>query len=471
MTNGQNERQRAERIECDVAVIGAGPGGYVCALRSAGYGLSTVIVDARRVGGTCLNVGCIPSKALIHLADDFHTMREASRQGSPVAAMGLSTADPRLDIDAARAWKDRIVQRLTGGVEGLLRKAKVRHIVGRARIVDGKSFTVTADAGTTTVHCRHLVLATGSVSAELPDLPFGGPILSSTQALELERVPSDLAVVGAGYIGMEIGTAMSKLGARVTVIETGERILPSYDAELTAPVRRHLDELGVTVHTRTRATRYDVEARRLHIEGPEGPGAVPVEHVMVAIGRRPAVHGWNLDALNLDRDDESIRIDARGRTSMRGVYAIGDLTPGPMLAHRAMAQGEMVADVIAGHPRKWDAVVPAVCFTDPEIVTVGAMPGEPGTENASFPFRANGRALTLGGEEGFVRVVWHGPDQAVLGIQAVGRGVSELASYATHAIEMGARLDDVASTVHAHPLLGEAVQEAALKGLGRALHL
>ena len=282
-------------------------------------------------------------------------------------------------------------------------------------------------------------------------------------------------VVGAGYIGLELGTAFAKLGTQVTVVEALPRILPQYDAELTRPVARALDRLGVEVLTGARARR--LVGAALAVETADGKEVrLAADKVLVTVGRRPATDGWGLEEIDPDRDGPFIRIDDQCRTSMRGVYAIGDVTGEPMLAHRAMAQGEMVAEIIAGHRRAWDRrCIPAVCFTDPEIVTAGLSPEEapaPGREirTGQFPFAANGRAMTLGAEDGFVRVVARADNNLVLGIQAVGGAVSELSAAFALAIEMGARLEDVAATVHAHPTQSEAFLEAALKALGRALH-
>ena len=319
------------------------------------------------------------------------------------------------------------------------------------------------------------MIATGSVPVELPALPFGGPVISSTEALALTERPERLVVVGAGYIGLELGTAFAKLGTNVTVVEALPRILPQYDADLTRPVARALDRLGIEVLTGAKANRLTSGA--LSVETADGKEArLKADKVLVTVGRRPATDGWGLEELDPDRDGAFVRIDDQCRTSMRGVYAIGDVTGEPMLAHRAMAQGEMVADILAGHRRSWDKrCIPAVCFTDPEIVTAGLSPDEAkrtgrDIRTGQFPFTANGRAMTLAAEDGFVRVVARADNNLVLGIQAVGGAVSELAASFALALEMGARLEDVAATIHAHPTQSEAFPEAALKALGRALH-
>ena len=462
-------------IACKLLVIGAGPGGYVCAIRAGQLAVDTVIVEKSRPGGTCLNVGCIPSKALIHAADEFHKV-VAMAAGND--ALGISLASPAIDLARTMAWKDRIVGRLNAGVSGLLKKARVKAIEGHARFRDGKTVIVDTETGEQVIRAETIVIATGSAPVELPGLPFGGDVISSTGALALQKVPASLAVVGGGYIGLELGTAFAKLGAKVTVVESMPRILPLYDAELTRPVARRLESLGVTVMTGAKAKGMAEGGGALLVETAGGGGAsVEAEKVLVTVGRKPVTTGWGLEEIDLDMDRRFIRVDDQCRTSMRGVYAIGDVTGEPMLAHRAMAQGEMVAEIVAGHRRAWDRrAVPAVCFTDPEIVSVGLSPEEArkaGSEVkvGQFPFSASGRAMTLQAEDGFVRVVARADNHVVLGIQAVGAGVAELAAAFALSLEMGARLEDVAGTIAAHPTLGEAFQESALKALGHALHI
>ncbi|MEW9804766.1 dihydrolipoyl dehydrogenase [Mesorhizobium sp. ZMM04-5] len=463
-----------KEIACNLLVIGAGPGGYVCAIRAGQLGLDTVIVDMARPGGTCLNIGCIPSKALIHAAEEFSA---ATAMASGKNHVGVSVADPRIDLVRTMAWKDGIVGRLSNGVAGLLKKAGVKMVAGSAAFRDGKTVEVATETGRQLIRARHVVIATGSTPVELPSLPFGGNVIGSTEALAMTSVPATLAVVGGGYIGLELGTAFAKMGARVTVVEAAERILPHYDADLTRPIARRLAELGVEILTSTKARGLASGPGTLLVERADGAEArIAADKVLVTVGRRPVIDGWGRDELVLDMDGHFIRIDDQCRTSMQGVYAIGDVTGEPMLAHRAMAQGEMVAEIVAGHSRAWDKrCIPAICFTDPEIVSAGLSPEAARSAGQAlkigqFPFSASGRAMTLGSDMGFVRVVARADNHVVLGIQAVGTGVSELAAAFSLAIEMGARLEDVAGTVHAHPTLGESFQEACMKALGLALH-
>ncbi|RNF28348.1 dihydrolipoamide dehydrogenase [Massilia aurea] len=463
-----------ETINTTLLIIGGGPGGYVAGIRAGQLGIPAIVVEGANPGGTCLNIGCIPSKALIHAADEYHKAATYAAQESP---LGISVDSPRIDLARTVAWKDGIVKRLTGGVGLLLKKQGVRVVHGWARVLDGKTVEVEADGQETVrIRCEHLLLASGSQAVELPFMPFGGPVISSTEALSQDSVPRRLVVVGAGYIGLELGTAYRKLGSQVTVVEAAERILPAYDAELVKPVAKSLERLGVELRLATSVL--GMEGERVKVRDASGVEAyLEADKVLVAVGRKPATTGWGLENLMLDMAGRAIKVDEQCRTSMRNVWAIGDLTGEPMLAHRAMAQGEMVAEIISGK-RRWfqPAAIPAVCYTDPEIVVAGMSPSEAQAAGidaiqASFPFSANGRAMTIESTDGFVRVVARKDNHLILGWQAVGVGVSELAAGFTQSIELGAQLEDVARTIHAHPTLGEAVQEAALRALGHALHI
>ena len=455
-------------LQAALVVIGGGPGGYVCASRAARLGVDTILVEKGRVGGTCLNVGCIPSKALIHAADLYARARRQAGAGMH----GITVSAPRLDFGATRTWMDEVTGRLRGGVTGLLERSGVKTLSGTASFVDGKTVEVRGETGTTRIRAGAVVIATGSRPADLAALPFGGPILSSTGALALDAPPDKLAIVGAGYIGLELGTAFAKLGSQVTLIEAAGAILPQYDDKLTRPVARRLADLGIALHLDTRVTGWDDAAGRLLLEGRD---PLATDRVVVTVGRVPRFDGLALDELNLRMDGALIHVDDRCRTSMRGVYAIGDVTPGPMLAHRAIAQAEVVADVVAGRDACWDRIcIPAACFTDPEIAVVGQLPAEAAAQGdvvtAEFGFRANGRALTLDDAEGFVRIVARAADHVVLGIQACGPGVSEHLAGFAQAIEAGLRLEDIAATIHPHPTLSETLQEAAMSALGLANH-
>jgi dihydrolipoamide dehydrogenase len=465
-------------MDTQLLVIGGGPGGYIAAIRAAQLGIATTLIEGRHLGGTCLNIGCIPSKAMIHVAAEF----DRARRFADDNALGIRVQAPSFDAAQAGRWKDGVVRRLTDGVATLLRKHGAQVIRGWAEIVDGKTVDVdTMSEGgrqTRRITCEHLLLAPGSKPAALSALPFGGPVISSTEALSPASIPRRLAVVGAGYIGLELGIAYRKLGAEVTVIEMLPHVLPAYDAELARPVAASLRRLGIDVHLSSTALGMNAAGTALRIRDAQGTEReIAADQVLVAIGRRPATAGWGLERLQLDMDGGFIRIDAQCRTSMRNVWAVGDATGEPMLAHRASAQGEMVAEIINGAKRRFEpAAIPAVVFSDPEVVTVGHSPADAAKAgldciHSHFPFSANGRALSLEAGEGFVRVVARRDNHLIVGWQAVGRDVSELAAAFAQSIEMGARLEDVAGTIHAHPTLGEAVQEAAMRALGHALNV
>ncbi len=464
----------SETIHTKVLIIGGGPGGYVAAIRCGQLGLETTLVESHKLGGTCLNVGCIPSKAVIHSAGYFETM---ARAASDKGLHGIKLASPpTLDMAALVAWKETVVKKLNTGVAALLKRAKVRVVQGWAVFSDAK----TCKVGDTTITAEHVILATGSLPVALPFLPFGDKVISSTEALELEELPKKLVVVGAGYIGLELGIALRKLGSDVTIVEALDRILPLYDAELVAPVAKWLKTNGVTVHLSAKAKGADKGG--LVVEMADGKTETfPADRILVTVGRKPNTEGWGRETMALDMDSETggrfVKVDDQCRTSMKNVWAVGDLVGEPMLEHKAATQGEMVAEIIAGHKRRFaPASIPAVCFTEPEIVSAGLLPAEAAakgieTITAVFPFAANGRSLSMDSGEGFVRVVAAKSDHRLLGIQAVGAHVAELSGEFSHALEMGALLEDVAGTIHVHPTLSEAYHEAALRALGHAIHI
>ncbi len=456
-------------------VIGGGPGGYVAAIRAGQLGIPTTLVESGALGGTCLNVGCIPSKALIHAADEYEKTCQYE-DGSP---LGIAVQYNSIDLVQTTRWKDGIVSRMTGGVAGLLKKAGVHVIKGHANIIDGKTVEIVREGEESSrIGCQHLLVATGSYTTELPFMPFGGKVISATEALSPTAVPKRMVVVGAGYIGLELGIAYRKLGAHVSVVEAQDAVLPAYDADLTKAVANSLRGLEVELHLGCSVLGMTEDGSSVRVRGAAGDEfALEADQVLVAVGRKPRTKGFGLESLMIDMDGQFIKVDDQCRTSMRGVWAIGDVTGEPMLAHRAMAQGEMVAEIIAGKKRHFmPAAIPAVCFTDPELVVVGMTPQEAkkaGLDciDAMFPFSANGRALTLEAKDGFVRVVARRDNHLIVGWQAVGKSVSELSAAFSQSLEMGATLEDIGSTIHAHPTLGEAIQEAALRALGHALHI
>ena len=475
----------ADTRKCKVLVVGAGPGGYVAAIRSAQLGLDTVIVEGDKAGGTCLIRGCIPSKAIIHAADQFETLQQHASEGGH---MGLSVAsEPEIDMAALVDWKDAIVDRLNKGVEALLKGAGAELVKGWATFTGPKKCTVETSEGGLEIEAENVIIATGSNHIDLPFMPCDEElILSSTGALDLQKLPKSAAIVGGGYIGLELGCALAKLGTDVTVVEGMDSILGIMDKEIRRPLEIWLKKHKVTVHTDALARGTEIKgkgaSRKAHLtfekEGEEQ--TIKVDKVLVTVGRRPNTKGWGLEnmGVRMDTGGRFIRIDRQCRTNVLGVYAIGDVAGEPMLAHKASAQGEMVAEILAGHKRDFDKVaIPAIVFTEPEIVSVGLSPGEAKERGekiitGKFPLAANGRALTLEAEKtsGFIRVTARESDHVILGIQAVGSHVAELHGEFVLALEMGALLEDIADTVHAHPTMTEAFHEGVLKTLGHAIH-
>ncbi|HEY1630252.1 MAG TPA: dihydrolipoyl dehydrogenase [Rhizomicrobium sp.] len=462
----------SETIDTKVLVVGGGPGGYVAAIRAGQLGLDTTLIEADRVGGTCLIRGCIPSKAIIHVAEEFETMRHAGGKGRHGITL---TAAPRIDFAETVKWKETVVDKLNSGVSTLLKRAKVRVIEGWGTFTDAKTCVV----GDTTIKAEHVILANGSVAVELPFLKFGGPVISSTEALSLSELPKKLVVVGAGYIGLELGIAFRKLGSEVTVVEALDRILPLYDAALTAPVAKWLEKNGVKLHLGAKAKGLAKDGKSLVVETKDGATQeFAADKILVTVGRRPNTEGWGLEKMGVDMDGKFVKVDDQCRTAMKDVWAVGDLVGEPMLEHKAATQGDMVAEIIAGQRKRFDhPPIPAVCFTEPEIVSAGLLPTEVAKDieviTAIFPFAANGRALSMdaGDNGGFVRVIARKDDHRILGIQAVGAHVSELSAEFSLALEMGALLEDIAGTIHVHPTLSEAFHESALRALGHAIHI
>jgi dihydrolipoamide dehydrogenase len=466
-------------IRTKVLVVGSGPGGYVAAIRAGQLGLDTVIFECDRLGGTCLIRGCIPSKAIIHVASKFEEMQHATGKGS----LGISIKQPpTLDLAEAVQWKEGIVKKLNSGVAALLKRAKVKVVEGWAEFSDARTCSVKGNGAPLTISADHVILANGSDPVEIPNLPFGGAVISSTEALSLDRVPEKLVVIGAGYIGLELGIAYRKMGSDVTVVELLDRILPLYDEQLTNPVKKWLENAGVTLHLGAKAVGLVAGKNRpaLKVQTKDGKQVeLPADKVLATVGRRPRTKGWGLEKMAVDMNGKFVKVDHQCRTSMKNVWAIGDLVGEPMLAHKASAQAEMVAEIIAGMTREFRPVtIAAVCFTEPEIVTAGMLPDEAKAAGINaisgiFPLAANGRALSMEGGDngGFVRVVARKDNHRVLGIHAVGSHVSELSGEFAHALEMGAVLEDVAGTIHVHPTLTEAFHEAALRSLGHAIHI
>ncbi|MCY0877669.1 MAG: dihydrolipoyl dehydrogenase [Firmicutes bacterium] len=460
--------------DVDLLVVGGGPGGYVAAIRAAQLGRQVVLIERGAVGGVCLNVGCIPSKALIQTADDLFQLQKGVRRGIAVSAASVNLSE-------FQAFKAGVVARLTGGVRQLLNHYGVRVMEAEARFLDPHQVRAVGEFETVKVRFRHAIVATGSRPRPLDLLPIDGRVVcGSTELLALSRIPAHLVVVGAGYIGLELGTAFRKLGSAVTVLEARSQILPGYDPALVRLVARRLEELGVEVRLNAELTSATVgaESAEIHVTGPRGSATLTADAVLVSVGRIP-----NTDDLDLSRaqirlgPNQRVEVDEALRTSNPDVAAIGDIVPGPMLAHKASYQGRVAAESLSGLPSAFDATaVPAVIFTDPEIATVGMTESEARAAGydpvtGRFPYAANGRAMTLGAEGGEAVVVADRASGQVLGIHVLGAHASDLVGEAALAVEMGATLEDLALTMHAHPTLAETLMEAAEAALGRPIHV
>ncbi len=459
----------------DVVIIGSGPGGYVCGIRCGQLGLKALVVEKEALGGVCLNVGCIPSKALIHASKLFHKARNG-------AHMGIVAGEMSVDLDGMIGWKAGIVGKLTKGVGTLLKANKTKVRMGTGKLVGPGRVAITDSAGETVeVGAKHVVLATGSSPIQIPSLAFDGEtIVDSTGALAPSSLPGHLAVIGGGVIGMELGEVYARLGCKVTVIEALDRVLAVFDKDVVRPLQMKHRKLGIEHKVSTKvvgADRLDEGQVKLRYEDGKGAGELVVDRVLVAVGRRPNTAGLGLETVGLQPDARGfIAVDAQRKTTVDGVWAIGDIVAGPMLAHKASKEAEVCAEAIAGKASAMDvAAIPNVVYTDPEIATVGPSlaelkAGDRKLKIGKFPFGALGRAMSADATEGFARVVGDAETGEVLAVHIVGAEASELVAEAGLALEMSADLEDVALTVHAHPTMAESLMEAAKAALGEAIH-
>jgi dihydrolipoamide dehydrogenase len=458
--------------ERDVLVIGAGPGGYVAAIRAAQLGKKVTIVDKQYVGGVCLNVGCIPSKALITAAHHYEMMT-----GS--ADMGITAEGVRLDFAKVQAWKTGVVNKLTGGVKSLLAGNKVEFVSGEAFFTGPDEVRVAGEYEGARYRFKDCIIATGSRPFELKNLPFGGRILSSTEALGLPEVPKSMIVVGGGYIGVELGQTYAKFGTKVTILEGSPSILPGFEEEATRLVVKNLKKLGVDIVTEAMAQGAVQTGKDVTVTFAAGgkEQQLTAEYVLVTVGRKPNTDELGLDVIGLETNPRGLlEVDAQGRTKLPHIYAIGDIVPGPALAHKASCEGKVAAEAIAGLPSSVDyKAIPAVVFSDPEIASVGLSEKEAkaagrNVVTGKFPYAANGRALSMNAADGFVKLVAEKDTGLVIGALVAGAEASNLIAELGLAIEMGAVLEDLALTIHAHPTLGEIVMETAEGALGQAIH-
>jgi dihydrolipoamide dehydrogenase len=465
----------------DAVVIGAGPGGYPTAIRLGQLKVKTAIIEREYMGGVCLNVGCIPSKAVIHAAKMFEKMGHADDIGISIPGK------PSLDMKKLQTWKGGVVNKLTSGVRTLLKGNGVEIIDGTAKLeksgADGHRITVTGAKGTQTIIAKNIVLATGSRPFEIPGFKVDQKrILDSTGALALDAVPQRMVVIGGGYIGLELGMVYAKFGTKVTVVEALPRVLASMDKDCVAVVERKLKKMGVEVMANTKAKSWEDKGDRavLTVELQDGKTAqIDTDTILLSIGRRPNSENLGLEAVGVATDKRGYVIsDDHLRTNVGGIYAIGDLIGGMMLAHKATKEGEVVAEIIAGHKAAFDVrTIPAVVFTDPEIASTGLtedeakQKGHTDLKVGKFPFAALGRAMSVNDTEGFVKVIGDAKTGELLGLHIVGNGAGDLISEGSLAIEMGAVIDDLRLTVHPHPTLSEAIMEASAVALGEAIHV
>jgi dihydrolipoamide dehydrogenase len=461
----------------DAIVIGAGPGGYPCAIRLAQLGQSVLCVEKEEVGGICLNWGCVPSKALIASSHTLDKIKQAS-------AFGLSAADPHIDPERLQDWKDGIVKKLTGGIRTLFRANGVELTSGEARVIGARSVSIrTREGNQETVDARKaIVVATGSTTIEIPSFKFDGKkILGAREAVSLRYVPKRLLVIGGGVIGLELGGVYQRLGSELAVVEALPTLLTGIDSDLTSIVERRLVKHGAKIFKATKALGYDERADgSLDVRVDVGDGKVEsivADAVLVAVGMRPNGAGLGLEELGVRVEKGFIPTDSAGQTNVQGIFAVGDCSSMPMLAHKATKEGEVVAEVIAGRKAAKDWVaIPAAIFTDPEVASVGLgeqRAREKGIDPrvGKFPFSALGRAMASGETEGFVKVVAHKDTHEILGIHIVGPSATDLISEAALALEMHAFLEDIALTIHPHPTLGESLMESSQHALGHSIHI
>lgn len=459
--------------EADVVVIGGGPGGYPCAIRASQLGLKTILIERDRLGGECLTAGCIPSKSIISVAKAYDKVKEGSRFG--IVADGL-----RIDYSALQSWKSGVIDTLEAGIANICKGYGVDVVKGEAKLVGRSRVSVTTSAGVKEIAARNIVIATGSHTVTLPGLEFDGKlVIGSREALELRKAPASILIVGGGYIGMEIAGMYQRFGSKVHIVELLDQLLPGTEPDLVRYVQRNLEKRGAGIYLKSRVTSVQKaqESVTVQVQTPDGEVTITAEVVLVSVGRKPTTEMLNLSTLDIKTDEKGyIKTDGRMMTSVQGIYAIGDVSGQPLLAHKAHKEGVVAAESIAGLPAAADwKTVPWAIFTDPEIAGAGmtekqAVEAGYQVKKSRFPFAALGRALAAGEPDGFVRIISEAQGGVVLGVQIVGPEASDLISEATLAIEMGATVEDLALTIHPHPTLPEALMEASDVALGQSVH-
>lgn len=454
-----------EEMRAQVLVIGAGPGGYTAAFRAADLGQSVVLVERwPTLGGVCLNVGCIPSKALLHAAkviDETHAM----------AAHGISFTAPQIDIDKLRDWKDGVVKRLTGGLNGLAKQRKVTVVTGEARFVSPNQVAVEHEGKTRIIGFDHAIIAAGSEPVQMPFIPHEDPrVIDSTGALELDGVPARLLVIGGGIIGLEMATVYHALGSKVTIVELMDQIIPGADKDMVTPLMKRIQKQYEAIHLKAKVTAVEAtpEGLKVSFEGGTAPASDTFDKVLVSVGRRPNGKRIGAEAAGVAVDERGfIPVDRQMRTNVPHIFAIGDVVGQPMLAHKATHEGKVAAEVAAGKASAFDAkVIPSVAYTDPEVAWVGLTENEAKAKGLKvgkgvFPWAASGRSLALGREEGLTKVLFDPETDRILGCGIVGPNAGDLIAEAALAIELGADAEDIGLTIHPHPTLSETIGLAA----------
>ena len=461
-------------LDIDTLVIGAGPGGYVAAIRAAQLGQQVLIVDKDEVGGVCLNRGCIPSKALIAAAHQY----ENAKHGD---AFGISAENVKVDFAKTQEFKNSVVKKLTGGVAGLLKGNKIDVFHGECMFINDNEARLFNDNEAPRYRFKHCIIATGSRPIELKPFPFSGRILSSTEALNLPEIPESLVLIGGGYIGAELGQMFSKFGTKVTIIEGMDSILPGFDKDMTRYVAKNMAKTNIDIITNAKAESAEQNDKEVTLKySVNGESKeITADYLLVTVGRRPNTDGdFGLELAGVEVTDRGlIKVDHQGRTSNPKIFAIGDVVPGPALAHKASYEGKVAAEAISGHPSVVDyKAIPAVCFTDPECASVGYTESEAKEKGikvkvGKFPFAGNGRALSLNQPDGFVKMIAKEENGVVIGAQIVGVEASNLIAELGLAVEMGATIEDISLTIHAHPTLGEIVMETAELLEGHPIHV
>ncbi|MEM6712837.1 MAG: dihydrolipoyl dehydrogenase [Pseudomonadota bacterium] len=466
----------------DLVVIGTGPGGYVCAIRAAQLGMKVAVVEKRAThGGTCLNIGCIPSKALLHASDVFE------EAGHTLEKLGIKVGKPKLDLETMMKHKDDVVADNVNGISYLFKKNKITDYIGTGAITASGKVTVTADDGAVTeLDTKHIVIATGSDSASIPGVAIEideKTVVSSTGALELDKVPGHMVVVGGGVIGLELGSVWRRLGAKVTVVEFQDHILGAMDLDTSKQFLRMLKKQGIDFMLSSKVTAVEATGKKHqvtveHASGEAETQTLEADVVLVSTGRVPYTNGLGLEAVGVDMDERGrVKTDAHFKTNVNGIYAIGDVIDGPMLAHKAEDEGVALAEIIAGKAGHVNyAVIPSVVYTEPEVASVGMTEEELKAAGidykaGKFPFSANGRARAMNATDGFAKVLADATTDRVLGVHIVGKGAGDLIHEAAVLMEFGGSSEDMARTCHAHPTMSEAVKEAALAVEKRQIHM